>query len=92
MPESENSGWIVSDEELTALTDLFAQFEGAADPLSQSCKEAKNAFHDQISALYFERIEPRAEFKEWTSSQFFSVIRNQCRTRLKSHGSKYLCP
>ena len=70
MPGSESSGGIISEEELKALADLFVQFEGAPDPLAQSCKEAKIEFNSRISKLYFERIKPNPEFAEWTS---FSV-------------------
>lgn len=92
MSESEDSGWIISEAELIDLVDLFAQFEGAPDPLSQKCKEAKNEFNSRISKIYFERAITNPNFKQFTSSQFHGVIRNTCRARLLSGGSKYLCP
>lgn len=92
MPESENSDGIISEKELIELVDLFAQFEGAPDPFSKACKEAKNEFRARISAIYFDRIEPNPSFKEFKTSQFHSVIRNKCRDRLAAGGSKYLCP
>jgi hypothetical protein len=91
MPEPENSEPIISEEELVKLTDLFRDFEGCGEPLSRACKEAKLAFSKRVSDLYFERIEPRQEFKEWTSSQFHSVIRNQCRERLHNSGPSFPC-
>lgn len=92
MSESENSDGIISEKELIELVDLFAQFEGAPDPFSKACKEAKKEFQARISTIYFDRIESNPSFKEVRSSQFHSVIRNTCRGRLNAGGSRYLCP
>jgi len=40
MPEDADSEWTVSDDELTRLTELFCQFEGASDPRTVKCREA----------------------------------------------------
>ena len=92
MPHSENSGGLISEEELVVLTDLFGEFEGAPDPRSQKCKEAKIDFNNLVSELYFKRVQPLPEYQEWTSSQFHSVIRNACRGRLSQTGPRFPCP
>lgn len=40
--------WTVSADELACLTELFRQFEGAADPLSVSCREAESEFNSLV--------------------------------------------
>ncbi len=92
MSESRDSDGLISEEELTVLTGLFFAFEGAPDPLTQKCKEAKVEFGQLVSKLYFERIEPNPKFRQFTSSQFHSLIRNCCRQRISKAGSQFLCP
>ena len=91
MSEPEDSRELISEEKLVTLTKLFRDFEGCGDPLSRECKEAKLQFNKLVSDLYFERIHPLEEFKDWTSSQFHSVIRNQCRARLRNSGPPFPC-
>ncbi|MDB6041021.1 MAG: hypothetical protein JWM99_4862 [Verrucomicrobiales bacterium] len=92
MPDSDNSAELVSEAELVKLSELLRDFEGASDPRSQKCREANAQFNTLVSNIYFERINPRTEFKEWTSSQFYSVVRNECRARLDNSGPRFLCP
>ena len=91
MSEQSDSGGLISEQELVVLTNLFLAFEGCPYPLSQKCKEAKNDFNSMVSKLYFERIAPRPDLKDYASSQFYSAIRNVCRQRLGS-GPEFPCP
>jgi hypothetical protein len=89
MPDSESSPELISEEDLVGLTKLFRDFEGCGEPFSRTYKEAKLAFQNRVSEIYFDRIEPNPDFKEWTSSQFHSVIRNICRERLFNSGPQF---
>lgn len=92
MLEPSDSSGIISEEELGILCDLFRAFEGALDPEGQIARDAKSSFHEMVGKIYFNRVEPRKEFKEFTSSQFRSMVRNICRRRIASEGPEFLCP
>ena len=89
MPEPSSEG-IVSEPELVLLTDLFRRFEGAADPFSLDCKNARAEFYDILRGIYVEKVKP--EFIEIDFSIFVSMTRRQCRERLSRSGPPFPCP
>ena len=50
MPNPDSEG-IVSESDLAYLTDLFRRFEGATDPLSSDCKQAKEVFYYTLRTI-----------------------------------------
>ena len=89
MCQNANSGWIVSDDELKRLTDLFLQFEGAPDPLSNKCKESESEFNSLVEKIYQEKVRPA--YNTIGFSQFRSFTRNRCRLRLSKEGPPFPC-
>jgi len=85
-----SAGGIVSEDELTQLTDLFRQFEGAANPLSNHCQECESRFNALVEKIYEEKVKPA--FSTLTFSSFRSYTRNRCRVRLSKEGPPYPCP
>ena len=79
MPEDAGSEGTVSDEDLTQLTDLFCQFEGASDPRAIKCREAEAEFNSRLEELYRTKVASR--FQSISFHQFRSFTRNQCRIR-----------
>ena|SRR5438876_7620786 len=61
MPNPDSEG-IVSESDLAYLTDLFRRFEGATDPLSSDCKQAKEVFYYTLRTIYVERM--RSKFMD----------------------------
>ena len=61
MPDPDSEG-IVSESELIYLTEFFRQFEGATDPFSSSCGNARRVFYDTLRNIYFGRV--RSEFTD----------------------------
>ena len=81
--------WAVSPAELTRLTGLFIQFEGAADPTSRECREAESEFNSLLEQLFREKVEPK--FQSLTLHQFRRFARNECRKRASKEGGNYPC-
>jgi hypothetical protein len=79
----------VSADELTRLTALFIQFEGAADPTSRECREAESDFNSLIEQLFREKVEPK--YQSVTLHQFRRFARNQCRLRASRGSSEFPC-
>lgn len=79
MCQEPSPDWIVSDDELTRLTDLFIRFEGASDPRSINCREAESEFNASIERLYLEKVAPK--FQSLTLAHFRCYARYQCRLR-----------
>ena len=90
MCQDASAGGIVSEDELAQLTDLFRQFEGAADPRPNRCKELEFEFNALVEKIYEEKVKPA--FSEITFSLFRSYTRNRCRIRLAREGPPYPCP
>jgi hypothetical protein len=91
MPDSPDP--IVSETELTILTDLFREFEGASDPRALRCREAEIQFNSILSQIYAERISPdptlvAEDGKRISYSSFMSYARNECRKRLWKEDSR----
>jgi hypothetical protein len=80
---------VISAEELNRLVELFQQFEGAANPLSEKCREAEAQFNSLIERLFREKVEPR--FKSLTLPKFRSYARNICRSRISREGPPFPC-
>ena len=89
MSQDAATAWVVSEDELNHLTDLFREFEGATDPRSIKCREAEVEFNSFIDRLYREKVEPR--FKSITVSRFRSFARNECRLRLSRQSPPFPC-
>lgn len=89
MSEPTDSSGIVSDQELSELTNLFLEFEGAADPLCESAKLAKQRFNNQALDIYFRKVKPH--FGQIDYFSFMGMLRNTCRIRLNASGTKYPC-
>ncbi len=51
MPEDTGSTRVISDDELTGLTELLCQFEGASDPRSIKSREAEVQFNSLLDEL-----------------------------------------
>jgi hypothetical protein len=85
-----HSGGIVSESELAELTKLFLCFEGAADPLSADCRNAKARFHFLPREIYIQRVRPR--FTDVDFSIFTSMTRRRCRDRLSKASPAFPCP
>ena len=81
--------WTVSADELKRLAELFRQFEGAADPLSVSCREAESEFNSLVEKIYRDKVAPA--FASVTLSKFRSFTRNQCRLRISREGPPFPC-
>jgi hypothetical protein len=85
-----SSGGIVSESELAELTKLFLGFEGAADPLSSDCQDAKLGFHFLLRQIYIQKVRPK--FVDIDFSVFASMTRRMCRERLSKEGPPFPCP
>ena len=84
-----DSGGIISSDELNQLVDLFPQFEGASNPFAAPCREAEYQFNVLIERLYVEKVVPN--FPSVTRSLFRSHVRNICRSRVSKQGPRYPC-
>jgi hypothetical protein len=89
MHDSSSSGGVVSEDEVKTLTALFVQFEGASDPLSHECKEAKFAFYVSIGKIFEQKIKPLCS--SLTLSHFTSYVRRECRLRASKEGPPFPC-
>ena len=81
--------WTVSPDELSRLTGLFIQFEGAADPTSRECREAESEFNSLVERLFQEKVEPN--FQSLTLHHFRRFARNECRKRASKESGNYPC-
>ena len=88
MPDPDSEG-IVSESELALLTDLFRRFEGATDPFSTDCEDAKWQFYDTLRNIYVEKV--RLKFGDIDFSIFASMTRRMCRERLSRQGPPFPC-
>jgi hypothetical protein len=88
MPDSDTGG-IVSEAELTNLTELFRRFEGATDPFSKGCKDAQWEFNEALRSIYMERVKPK--FLNIDFSSFTSMTRRMCRERVSRQGAPFPC-
>jgi hypothetical protein len=79
MREDANPSPLVSEPELTRLTQLFVQFHAAFDPLAREAKEARVEFHKLISEIYA-RV-PDHEKTKYTSVTFEGIILLVCKRR-----------
>ena len=86
MCEPDSAGTI-SDDDLTRLTNLFAEFEQAPDPLALACKEAEYEFNMLCEQLYEEKVKQNFGI---TFFKFRSFVRVMCRRRLQKEGG-FLC-
>jgi hypothetical protein len=89
MPDA-SSGGIVSEQELALLKDLFLRFEGAGDPFSVDCRDAKWQFYAILRDIYVNRVRPK--FTDIDFSIFCSMTRRRCRDRLSREGAPFPCP
>lgn len=89
MLQADPSEWTVFEDELTHLTRLFIQFEGASDPRSLKCREADVEFNAWIDTTYREKVAPK--YSLLTLSQFRSFTRNQWRLRASKQGPPFPC-
>ena len=89
MGETANSIGGLSESDLACLADLYRQFEGAADPLTQKAKEAEVFFNLQISNMYEEKVKPH--FSSVSFPAFKSHARNLCRKRVAAEDQKFPC-
>jgi len=89
MPDDAGSEWTVSDEDLTRLTELFCQFEGASDPRAVKCREAEAQFNFLLTELYQTKVTPR--FQSISFRQFRSFTRNHCRIRSAKMDPPFPC-
>jgi hypothetical protein len=87
MPD--DSAGIICGDDISRLTDLFLQFEGASDPLSVVSKEAEQQFDALIERLYNDKVSVR--FQSLTLLRFRSYARNICRQRLAKQGPPFPC-
>lgn len=87
MREADPSEWTVPEDELTHLTRLLIQFEGASDPRSVRCREAEVEFNTWIGTTYRQKVAPK--FSSLTLSQFRSFTRNQCPLRASKQGPPF---
>ena len=87
--ESSSAG-VVSEDELSRLTNLFVLFEGAPDPLSRECREAQSEFDSLVNKLYEEKVKPN--FKSIQHFHFRKAVRYRCRLRASKAASISHCP
>ncbi len=90
MCQDRNPQGTVSDAELSRLCDLYAQFEGATDPLSLKCKEAESAFNSLIEEIYLTKV--MEKFSSLSLSVFRSHARNVCRKRVAAQAREFPSP
>jgi hypothetical protein len=79
--------WVVSEDDLSGLAELFRQFEGADDPLSVACREAESEFNSLAERIFTEKVKPA--FASITISQFRSYARNYCRLRIAKQDRQF---
>jgi hypothetical protein len=89
MSEQTDSGGVVSEVDLQALTELFRVFEGLQHPLAPGAKEAKQQFHDLALQIYATKVKPNFQSIEF--SDFLTFTRRTCRQRVAADDN-YLCP
>jgi hypothetical protein len=89
MGQNPSPEWIISEDDLKALTDRFREFEGAFDPRSLKCREAESAFNCLIEQLYREKVAPK--FPSITPAEFRSRTRYQCRLRMAKEAPPFPC-
>ena len=87
MPD--DTGGIVSSDELDRLADLFLRFEGAPDPTSLACKEAEQQFDSFVASLYAQKI--ASKYQAITLPKFRIYVRNYCRKLIAKQGPRYPC-
>jgi hypothetical protein len=80
MSEIGDSGGIVSESELAALSELLIRYEGG-DPLSPEVKTARRRFEDLVNQIYWDRVHPRFG-DSITSVAFTYLVAGQCKERL----------
>ena len=88
---SGNSEWAISNEQLTPLVELFNEFEGCPEPLSDECAEAERRFYQLSAELYYAHVASNQAFGAVTLDKFHSYVRVMCRRRNKATG-KFMCP
>jgi hypothetical protein len=86
MPDS--SG-IISRADLDRLADLFGQYDGAIDPLSDACQDAEYQFNALIEQLYTEKV--TSSKPSVSLSEFRCYSRRACRLILAKRGAPYPC-
>ena len=87
MREDPGPGATISEDEIIRLVNLFQQFEGADDPLSNECREAESSFNSLVEQIYIEKV--KTAFDSLTLTQFRSYTRNYCRKRLSGEGPPF---
>jgi hypothetical protein len=83
------AGGIVSEDDLARLTNLFRQFEGATDPLSEQCREAEAGFHSLIEQIYENKV--KATYPKLPLSHFHGHARLLCRKRIAKEDRPFPC-
>jgi hypothetical protein len=89
MPEESPTAWIISEDDLKVLTDLFGKFERAFDPRSLECREAESSFNSLIEQLYQQKVVPK--FGSITLASFRSYARQECRLRMVKEAPPFPC-
>ena len=89
MSQHPSSDGIISEDDLKRLTNLFIQFEGAADPRSNACRESEFEFYAMIDRLFSEKVEPH--FESINRYQFRSYTRRVCRQRASKIVPPFSC-
>ena len=89
MCDHPNAGGVVSESELSELTVLFSQFEGAMDPLSIHCREAEAKFNQLVEAIYNKKVVQK--FSSISLPKFMSYTRCACRRRIAAENRGFPC-
>lgn len=82
MPErKQDSGGIVSRDDITALAAWYDDSEFALDPLATAAVEAEKQFEEKVAVLYDSLV--RIQFPALTLRDFRAGVRVQCRQFLQ---------
>jgi hypothetical protein len=87
MPD--DSGGIISRDDLDRLVDLFGRYEGALDPLSDDCLDAEYQFNALVEKLHTDNVLPAKQ--SISLSDFRSYTRRKCRLIVSAKGPRYPC-
>jgi len=87
MPD--DSGGIISRDDLNRLVELFVRYDGALDPLCAECQDAEYQFNALIEQLHSEKVvlsNPKISL-----SDFRCYTRRQCRLILAKQDRRWPC-
>ena len=77
MSEHQNTGGIISRDEIAELSAIFDRFEYALDPTTAECRSAEIDFDDRTKLIFAEKI--HHIYPSLTLHQFRCHLRTLCR-------------